>query len=691
MPNAAPSIARHDEVLARFSAAAQSAAIVSFDVFDTLLVRFFGDPADLFAALAERIAPAAAAAFARERVAAEQRARANAAARGEREVTLAGIYRELKQAWAAHGPAHALDLDQAAREETDLELRCVRADPQVAAAFRALVAAGRRVVLVSDMYLPAECVERMLARCGIAGFERLYLSSEIMVAKGDGSVWPYLRAASGLAPDAGIVHLGDNPQSDGETARGFGVVPFLLVPPGERRVTSRFAQRGHWLADSFASLLRQELVARRGEPGLDPYWLAIAYLVVAPAALGMAGHVRRVARAHGTDRIFFLARDGLIFQKAYEAAWRPPDALPSRYVWCSRRCVNFANISALDEASLDFLASGGSISPEAYLRRIDLDPADPAIRPVLTRFFPDPSQPVRTAGGRTALRAMFAALAGPILAQAAVEREALMAHLDGIGLYDGPGPGPGIVVDLGWHGSLQRSLMLLGRARSGVLPRLAGAYLGTFERQVRTVAGAPLETSGWLFNAGLPRDSVARFTRSVETAELLFSAPEPGIRCVRRQGIGTEPVRIVEPQEADRLRLAAIFHDAVAKCAEALRPVLVDGHVDALASLTLRGFDALLGDPAPEDVAHFGGVAHAEGFGIAHYRPIIPAVPPSSNAKARLDALDASFWRRGFLRSLAPGARAQTILLSAVQTEVRRARRAAARLRQPHGGAKVRQ
>ena len=682
MPIAAPFTARHDAVLARFLVAARDADIVSFDVFDTLLVRFFGDPTDLFRALAEHVAPASAAAFARERVVAEQRARASAAARGEREVTLAGIYHEFKQAWAAHGPAHALDLDQAAQAEVDLELRCVRADPQVTAAFRALVARGRRVVLVSDMYLPAGCVERMLARCGIAGFERLYLSSEAMVAKADGSVWPTLRAVSGLAPDARIVHLGDNAQSDGETARGFGVVPFLLTPPHERRVASRLAQRGHWLADCFASLLRQELVARRDEPGLDPYWLALAFLVVAPAALGMAGHVRRVARARCTDRVFFLARDGLIFQTAYEAAWRPADAAPSRYVWCSRRCVNFANILAMDEASLGFLMSGASISPEAYLRRIDLDPDDPAISPALARF-PDPARPVRTASGRAALRAMFTALAGPILAQAATERDALLAHLDGIGLFDGPG----VVVDLGWHGSLQRSLMLLGRARSGVLPQLAGAYLGTFERRARTVAGAPLETSGWLFNGGLPRDSLARFTRSVEITELLFSAPEPGIRCIRRQGTETEPVRIVDPQEADRLRLVAIFHDAVAKCAAALRPVLVDGHVDALASLTLRGFDALLGDPAPEDIAHFGGIAHAEGFGVAHYRPIIPTVPPASKAKARLDALDASFWRRGFLRSLAPGARAQTVLLSAVQAEVRRARRAATRVRQQHGGA----
>ncbi len=681
MPHAAPFIVRHDEVLARFTATARDAEIVSFDVFDTLLVRFFGDPADLFAALAERIAPTLAPAFARERVAAEQRARAGAAARGEREVTLAGIYRELGQALGARGLAGGIDLQQAAREEMDLELRCARADPQVAAAFQALVAAGRRVVLVSDMYLPAGCVRQMLAQCGIAGFERLYLSSEAMVAKADGSVWAAVRAGSGLAPDARIVHLGDNPQSDGETARGFGVLPFLLTPPHERRVASRLVGRGHWLADSFASLLRQELVARRGEPGLDPYWLAIAFLVVAPAALGMAGHVRRVARAHGTDRVFFLARDGLIFQKAYEAAWRAPDAAPSRYVWCSRRCVNFAGISALDDAALDFLTSGAPIPPEAYLRRIDLDPADPAIQPVLARFFPDPA-PVRTAAGRAALRAMLAALAAPILAQAAIEREALLAHLDEIALYDGPG----VVVDLGWHGSLQRSLMLLDRARSGVLPPpLAGAYLGTFERQVRTVAGAPLDTSGWLFDGGLPRDGMAPFTRSVEITELLFSAPEPGIRHVRRAGAGTEPVRIVEPQEADRLRLAAIFHGAVAQCAAALRPVLVDAHVDVLASLALRGFDALLGAPMPEDVAHFQRIAHAEGFGVAHYRPIIPTVPPAARAKVLLDALDASFWRRGFLRSLDPGARAQTAMLSVLQTEVRRARRAAARIRQRRG------
>jgi len=441
-------------------------------------------------------------------------------------------------------------------------------------------------------------------------------------------------------------------------------------------------QRGHWLADVFASLLRQDLVARRDDPDFDPYWLAIAHLVVAPAALGMAGHVARVARANGTDRVFFLARDGLIFQKAYEAAWRPSEAAPSRYVWCSRRCVNFANIAALDESSLDFLTSGAAISPSAYLRRIDLDPADPTIQPVMAGCFADPHRPVHTADGRAALRAMFTALAGPILAQAAVERAALLAHLDDIALYDGPG----VVVDLGWHGSLQRSLMLLGRSRTSALPPLVGAYLGTFERRVRTVAGAKLEASGWLFADGLPRDSLARFTRSVEITELLFSAPEPGIRCVRSTGDGTAPVRIEEPQEADRLRLAALFHDVASRTAAALRPVVSDAHVDVLASITLSGFEALLGAPAPEDVRHFQNIAHAEGFGVAHYRPIIPTIPAASDAKAALDALNDSFWRRGFLRSLAPGVRARTIMLSVLQTEVRRTRRIAARALPRRGG-----
>ena len=683
MPDAAPFIARHTEVLAAFKAASLDAEIVSFDVFDTLLVRFFGEPTDLFAALAERLAPPLPAIFFKERIAAEQRARVAAASRGEPDITLAAIYRELGQALAAQGAADGIDLGRIAEDEVALELCCVRADPQVVATFQALVAAGRRVVLVSDMYLPASCVEQMLRQCGIAGFERLYLSSETMVAKADGSVWPHLRAASGLAADARIVHLGDNPQSDGVAARVAGVNAFLLTTPGERRLGSRLVQGGHWLADVFASLLRQDLVARCYDPDFDPYWLAIAHLIVAPAALGMAGHVRRIAQANTTDRVFFLARDGLIFQTAYEAAWRPADAAPSRYVWCSRRCVNFANIAALDEASLDFLASGAPISPDAYLRRIDLDPADPKIHAIVAGFFADPRKPVHSAEGRAMLRAMFTALAEPILAQAAAERAALLAHLDDdIALYDGLG----VVVDLGWHGSLQRSLMLLGRSRTGALPSLVGAYLGTFARRVRTVAGARLEASGWLFADGLPRDSLARFTRSVEITELLFSAPEPGIRCVRTTGSATAPVRIEDPQETDRLRLAALFHDVVARTAAALRPVLSDTHVDALASMTLRGFEALLGAPTPEDVRHFQGITHAEGFGVAHYRPIIPTMPAASGAKAALDALNDSFWRRGFLRSLAPSVRARTIMLSVAQSEVRRVRRLVARALPRRGG-----
>ncbi len=682
MPDAAPFIARHTEVLAAFTAAAHDADIVSFDVFDTLLVRFFGEPTDLFAALAERLAPPLTAIFAKERIAAEHRARVAAAAKGEPDITLAAIYRELGQALTARGVAGGIDLDWIASEEVALELCCARADPQVAAAFQALVAAGRRVLLVSDMYLPASCVGQMLAQCGITGFERLYLSSETMAAKADGSAWPYLRAASGLAPDARIVHLGDNPQSDGAAARAAGVTAFLLTPPKERRLGSRLVQRGHWLTEVFASLLRQDLVSHRDDPDFDPYWLAIAHLIVAPAVLGMAGHVRHAAQANGSDRVFFLARDGLIFQKAYEAAWRPTDAAPSRYVWCSRRCVNFANITALDEVSLDFLASGAAISPEAYLRRIDLDPADPTIQAVTARFFADPHKPVHTADGRAALHAMFTALAEPILAQAAAEREALLAHLDDIALYDGPA----VVVDLGWHGSLQRSLMLLGRSRTGVLPPLVGAYLGTFERRIQTVVGEKLEASGWLFADGLPRDSMARFTRSVEITELLFSAPEHSIRCVRSIGDGTAPVRIEEPQEADRLRLAALFHDVAARTAAALKPVLVDAHVDALASITLDGFETLLGAPTPEDVRHFQEIAHAEGFGVAHYRPIIPTMPAASGAKAALDALNDSFWRRGFLRSLTPGVRARTIMLSVIQLEVRRVRRLAARALPRRGG-----
>ncbi len=644
--------AGHRDILDRFLFAANCAAVVSFDLFDTLLVRIFGRPVDLFSVISDRLAAldlVFARRFAQERIQAEIRARESARRCGDNEVTLASIYAELAAALDPDPHAPTVDLQSILELECELEIASVRADEQVKAAFDDLIARGARVVIVSDMYLPLPCIQSMLTRLAIRGHERLYLSNECGAAKANGSVWPHLRADLALAPDDVVVHLGDNAEADGAAAARFGVRPFLLTEPQGRRLPRPYPAKGQWFHDCCLALLQQSLVRHPDNPRVDPFWLAIAHLIVLPAALGMAAFVRDLADQEKTDRIFFLARDGLIFQKAFEAAWRRPGDARSRYVWASRRCLNVAMIEELDAGVLDFLVSGtSSLTVADFVRRIDLDPAEPSVHSAMRRHFPEPAHGIATEQDRETLRAMFRDLEPAIRGRASQERAPLVTHLDELGLFDGPG----IVVDLGWHGTMQRSLITLGQRRTGRIPCLVGAYLGTFERRVRTAAGRDLRSSGWLFNGEEPRAHAAVIRRSVEVVELLFSAPESGIKHLQTRGGQIEPVRIVEAEEGHRIEIASIIHDAVKSACTALRPFVEGIPREVFKAMALENLEALLATPSSGDAAMFRDIAHAEGFGIARYRPIIQPRPVVPHRWALFNAQNSSFWPAGFRASM---------------------------------------
>ncbi|MBV9829452.1 MAG: hypothetical protein JO001_27855 [Alphaproteobacteria bacterium] len=633
---------------------AANASVASFDLFDTLLVRVFGCPTDLFAAMADRIALTHPdfdrGKFVQMRVEAERCARQTAAGQGQSEITLKQIYAELAAMSDGGGPK----LECAMALECELEIASVRPDQQIKAAFDELVARGTRVVIVSDMYLPLACIEEMLAGAAINGHARIYLSNDCRRSKADGSVWEHLKTDLGLSPQDVVAHIGDNAEADGRVAARFGVTPFLLTPPHRRAPACAYPAAGHWFNDSCRALLQQSLVLHRDNPRIDPFWLAVAHLVVLPVTLGFAAYVRDIAEQDGGRRVFFLARDGLIFQKAYEAAWRRPQDPPSRYLWASRRCLNFAMIDAIDEEALAFLLSGYSVLPVGdFLRRVDLDPTDPEVATVVQHHFPAATHSVETRSDRDALRAMMIELGPIILRRASAERAPLLAHLKSASLF----AGPGVVVDLGWHGSLQRSLMLLGQRKTGALPDLVGAYLGTFEKRVRLVAGQPMRATGWLFDADEPRAASAVIRNSVEVVELLMSAPESGIRCLRANNGVIEPVRIVEPEESGRIEVAAVLHDAIETACRALRPYIESVPRSVLRETALQNLKALLEKPSAIDAEKFRSVLHAEGFGAARYRPLVAEISGTRNRRGIADAYGRSFWQAGFLAGLSPGER----------------------------------
>ena len=111
--------------------------VISFDVFDTLLLRPFDDPKTVFYLVGERLhCPS----FTRYRVLAEKQARQEALEKtGYNEVTLEDIYEKMQR-------YVAVDVEKAAALEAEIELSLLQANPYVKQLYDIAVELGKTVI-----------------------------------------------------------------------------------------------------------------------------------------------------------------------------------------------------------------------------------------------------------------------------------------------------------------------------------------------------------------------------------------------------------------------------------------------------------------------------------------------------------------------------------------------------------------
>ena len=179
----------YDRLAARYPA-------VAFDVFDTLLHRDVAAPTDLFCWMESHgQVPAG---FAQNRIAAEAQARA---ACTPREVTLAEIY--------ARPELAGLTPDAELAAENTL----CRADAAMQAFYRRCRERGQKVYAVSDMYLPAGEITRLLARCGYPDWDGVFVSCEFGVQKRSGKLFTVFLQKTGMKAGQ-VLFFGDDRRAD---------------------------------------------------------------------------------------------------------------------------------------------------------------------------------------------------------------------------------------------------------------------------------------------------------------------------------------------------------------------------------------------------------------------------------------------------------------------------------------------
>ena len=200
-----------------------SIKVISFDIFDTLVYRPFWNPTDLFKLLDIYVNDVLDTRdiidFSTLRIEAEKRARVihkEKYPNGE-EICLDDIYCEV-QRYLNIGEDI---LGKIKNREVELEYKYCLPRSYAKELFEMAKSLGKKIIIVSDMYLPRNVIEKILSNCGYENYTRLYLSSEEDVTKATGNLFLQVQKDLDIASSS-ILHIGDNLDSDVKMAKKVG-------------------------------------------------------------------------------------------------------------------------------------------------------------------------------------------------------------------------------------------------------------------------------------------------------------------------------------------------------------------------------------------------------------------------------------------------------------------------------------
>ncbi|MBR3458765.1 MAG: HAD-IA family hydrolase, partial [Selenomonadaceae bacterium] len=521
-------------------AAINKAKVVSFDIFDTLIVRVYKKPVDLFRHLEEsEMAPG----FAKARVEGEAKARRKALENSKRkEVSLSEIYRAMGSKYAPFK-----------EKEIALEKLACKQNPEMKAVFDECLAKGKRVIIASDMYLPHADVEEILKENGYTGYEKLFLSSDAMHPKASGDMYQDIVSYVGL-PAEDILHIGDHPYTDVEMARKAGIRSYLYLPIRETKGNipnaAYFAVLNRYEEKSLVPSLLEGLITLHGAQKPDEsYWESFGYKYAGIMAAGYMKWLKNELDERSIRKVFFMMRDGYIFKKVFDRLYSGFD---TKEIYGSRTMFMLAGMESYEDIKIH--VTGIHREGLTYRRcyeRLAIDNEE--LWAAYQGAFPDVDAVLQHEEDIEAVDGFFIEHENDLKKIGKEERKLLLKYFASIGLFDGKCA----IVDLGWKCSMLKGIEKICRME-GKSHELLGFYLATheFENKENVKFVCYAMEQGRSGNK-MPYHALLNYGYVPAVMELMFTAPMPStLKMQEKDGKIVPLYQESCPDEAARIKVS---------------------------------------------------------------------------------------------------------------------------------------
>lgn len=454
--------------------------LIGFDIFDTLICRPLVDPDHTKKLIASRLPAETASLFMEYRTEAENLARNSAG----RDIGLKQIYETFQKLTNIN--------ERIAQEiltiEEDIEQKSLRRREDGVALLNAAIASGKKVVLISDMFLSKETITRSLHDLKISGWDELFVSSEIGCRKDSGQLYKHVMEKFDIQPQQ-MLMIGDNERSDWQIPTDLGMSTFHVLKPSN--IAAAHTRFSPILNIALSKPTDENINLTAGLIILKEYsnifynnysnqnifyngMQSIGRSVLAPMLCAFSEWLVKSNKDNSGTKLFFLAREGETLKIAYdewvsEEPGRTPD---SAYLVLSRRCVTVASIVDFEDiqriAKTDYF---GNTVAHFLQERFGVCPTEERWDRIMksTGFSAGDSIIIKN-GDISSITPLLQEVEHDIQIKAEEERVPLLKYLDDIGLTSCQDP---VLVDVGYSGTIQSALnKILNR-------KIRGQYLAT--------------------------------------------------------------------------------------------------------------------------------------------------------------------------------------------------------------------
>lgn len=192
--------------------------------------------------------------------------------------------------------------------------------------FHYAVNAGKRVIAVSDMYLGSDVLSDLLINCGYHDFSHVYVSCECGTTKYEGTLFDYVARSEQVPPKA-ILHIGDDIVSDWWRSKKSGWHA-VCIPSAYNYFVSSSSKAANFINENFKTLEDRFMLGfildrcesegglsfKRGTLNVRSFGIACMF----PFLYKIADFLIHDSSVNSDyEKIYFLSRDGYVPMKAY--------------------------------------------------------------------------------------------------------------------------------------------------------------------------------------------------------------------------------------------------------------------------------------------------------------------------------------------------------------------------------------